>query len=55
MATKLSNGTANSIRPQTAAKMLAGRAASTGLVPGAIVGSEIGNVRSAAAGTCGCR
>jgi RHS repeat-associated protein len=58
MRTKLQKGTISKLRPQTAAKMFAGNAAATGLFPGAIVGSAIGQVRNAASMTgrgCGCQ
>jgi len=56
MFTKWRSGVASGMRPQTAGKMLLGRAASTGLLPGAMVGADISKVSDAAAGeACGCR
>ena len=54
MVTKYGNGTAGNIGLSTALKMFAGRAADTGLVPGAAVGGAIGAVKSAAGSDCGC-
>jgi RHS repeat-associated protein len=56
MVTKFERGTISNVSLQTAGKMFAGRAANTGLVPGAVVGGAIGAVRSAAGngGSCSC-
>jgi hypothetical protein len=54
MVTKYGNGTAGKIGISTALKMFAGRAADTGLVPGAAAGAAIGAVKGAAGSDCGC-
>lgn len=54
MVTKFENSTISNVTLGTAGKMLGGRAASTGLVPAAIVGGAIGGVKSAAGSGCEC-
>jgi len=54
MVTKFQNGTISNVTLGTAMKMFGGRAANTGLVPGAAVAGAVGAVKSAAKSDCGC-
>jgi hypothetical protein len=50
MVTKLENGTISSVSASTAAQMLIGRAAATGLVPAAIAAGAAGGMERSPAG-----
>ena len=54
MVTKFQNGTISNVTLGTAGKMFGGRAASSGLLPGAIVGGAVGATKDAASNDCDC-